>query len=50
MVKEAKCIAAMLWLEDCKGLCVTVSSVLAPSPLCLELVQHVSVLGGSSKC
>lgn len=46
MVEEAKCIAAMQWRE---GLRVTGSAVLALS-LRLELLQRVSVLGGSSKC
>lgn len=49
MVEEAKCISAMQ-PEDCQGLCVTGSAVLVLSLLCLELVQHVSVVGGSSKC
>lgn len=31
MVEENKCIAAMQWLEDCQGLCVTGSAVLALS-------------------
>lgn len=50
MVEEAKCFAAMQCLEDCQSRCVTGKAVLAPHPWRLELVQHISVLSGSSKC
>lgn len=51
MVEEAKCIAAMQSLEDCQGLCAAGRlSRLSLSPQRLELLQHISVLGGSSKC
>lgn len=44
-LEESKCIAAMQMAKKTVKVCVSLLST-----LCLELVQHVSVRGGSSKC